>query len=493
MNKEVLVKKILTVLLIMLTLSLFVGVNKNYAFGELNVKTSDNCIDHSPQLEISFTTSFTLKKGDEIKIKLDGARINEKSELTDSVTVNGKHPLTAVIIGVDSIRISVPSDVNQGEQLIIIINKGVFINPGTAGFYKLILYINGQEYSYYYHVVDSNNIVKNITLKILDNGFEIRFNVGEQGNLKPYTIKIGQVTIQGVTYYYEQQVPPGDYVYIRLSSVISKAVPSTVTFREVSINGTLTLSNPTVTTHFEGTAKEEKEFSIAVPKEIKNNGEVVVVFKGIYENFQIPKDLSGNAFVRVWTSKETTSVESNHIEIKSQNLINTLINVTPEIPDGKKEFYITKPTVELSVDKGSAIEKIETFISIDGKDFQAYTGPTTFDDGIHTLSYYSTGYSGKNLIKEDIKEFTLKVDTTSPVINIISPLVTDNRIYTLKLEVSDDNIKEVSVKLGSITYYPYKNNIEIPTILFDKETTVEIRAVDFAGHVSEYNNVIKLN
>lgn len=486
-------KKILAVLLIMSILSFFVGVDKNYAYGELNVVISDNCIDHSSQFEISFTTSISLKKGDEVTIELDGARINEKSELTDSITVNGKHPLTALTVGVDAIKISVPSDVNQGEQLIIIISKGVFINPGTAGFYKLILYINDQEYSYYCHVVDSNNIVKNVTLKILDNGFEIRFNVGDQGNLKPYTTKIGQITIQGVTYYYEQQVPPGDYIYIRLSSVISKAVPTTVTFREVSINGTLTLSNPTITTHFEGTAKEEKEFSIAVPKEIKNNGEVVVVFKGIYGKFQIPKDSSGNAFVRVWTSKETTSVESNHIEIRSQNLINTLINVTPEIPDGENEFYITKPTVELSVEKGNFIVKVETFTSIDGKDFETYTNPITFDDGIHTLTYYSAGFSGKNLIKEDIKEFVIKVDTTSPVINIISSLVTDNRIYTLKLDVSDDNIEEISVKLGSITFYPYKSNIEIPTILFDRETTFEIRAVDFARHVSEYNNVIKLN
>jgi hypothetical protein len=493
MNKEVEMKKFFTILIIISILSLFVGVRNSLAYNNLNVEISDNCVDHSSQFEISFTTSISLKKSDEITIELDGARINEKSELADSITVNGKHPLTALTIGVDEIKISVPSDVNQGEQLIIIINKGVFINPGTAGYYKLILYINGQEYSCYCHVVDSNNIVKNVTLKILDNSFEIRFNVGDQGNLKSYTTKIGQIIIQGVTYYYEQHAPPGDYIYIRLSSVISKALPSIITFREVSINGTLTLSNPTVTTHFEGTTKEEKEFSIAVPKEIKNNGEVVVIFKGIYENFQIPKDLSGNAFVRVWTSKETTSVESNHIEIRSQNLINTVINVTPEIPDGENEFYITKPAVELSVEKGNSIVKVETFISIDGKDFQVYTGPITFDDGIHTLSYYSAGFSGKKFLKEDIKEFVIRVDTTSPVINIISHLITDNRIYTLKLDVSDDNIKEVSVKLGSITYYPYKSNIEIPTILFDRETTVEIRAVDFAGHVSEYNNVIKLN
>jgi hypothetical protein len=145
------------------------------------------------------------------------------------------------------------------------------------------------------------------------------------------------------------------------------------------------------------------------------------------------------------------------------------------------------------VDKGSSVEEVEIFTSIDGKDFQVYTGPIIFDDGIHTLRYYSAGYSGKNLFKEDIKEFVIKVDTTPPVINIISPLITNNRIYTLKLDVSDDNIEEISVKLGSITFYPYKSNIEIPTILFGKETTVEIRAVDFAGHVSEYNNVIKLN
>jgi len=481
-------KKILAVLLIMSIFSFFVGTGNSFAglVGNIAVEVSDNYIGRSPQYKITFITPISLKKGDNLKLTFDEQVYLRTENIQGKITVNGKELLDNPKVSNDSVEIVLPFDLNSGETLQIIIAQDVVNNPSLPCYLRIILTLDGVDYNSNYYKITDVTTIKDLNLNILEDSYKINFSVGYNGTLEGY-----KATIVGTGSNTNVTVTPKDYLFIRFSPLLSQSFSSFLSKYEITINGTQPPSNPVLTTLFDDTPNEQKTIKVIVPKDIY--GELEIVIKGFIQTISIPKNLSGDAFVRVWTSKETTSVESNHIEVKSQNLINTLINVTPEIPDGKNEFYITKPTVELSIDKGESIEKVETFISIDGKDFQTYTGPITFDDGIHTLSYHSTGYSGKNLIKEDIKEFAIKVDTALPVININSPLVTDNRIYTLKLDVSDDNIEEILVKLGSITFYPYKNNIEIPTILFDKETTFEIRAVDFAGHVSEYNNVIKLN
>ena len=482
-------KKIITILIIMLILAPFVGAGSSLAYNNLSVEISDNYIGRSPQYKITFIAPTSLKKGGNLKLIFDEQVYLRTENIQGKMTVNGKELLDNPKVPIDSIEIALPFDTVEGDTLQIIIAQGVVNNPSSPCYLRITLTVDRVDYNSNYYKITGLTTIKDLNLSILEDSYKINFSLGEKGKLSGYKVEIIGTQPWPPTY---ETIVTEDYIFIRFSSLLSKSLPL-ITRHEITINGTIPNFDPKVITHFKDTPLEEKELIVVIPKDIHNGNAVEIKIKGINQKIASPERISGDAFVRVWTSKETTFVESNHIEIKSQNLINTLINVTPEIPDGKKEFYITKPTVELSVDKGSSIGKVETFISIDGKDFQVYTGPITFDDGIHTLSYYSAGFSGKNLIKEDTKEFVIKVDTTSPVINIISPLITDNRIYTLKLDVSDDNIKEVSVKLGSITFYPYKSNIEIPTILFDRETTVEIRAVDFAGHVSEYNNVIKLN
>ena len=481
-------KKIITILIIMLILAPFVGVGSSLAYNNLSVELSDNYIGRSPQYKITFITPTSLKKGDNLKLTFDeqvylrteGIRIIEK------ITVNGKELLDNLRVSNDSVEIALPFDLNSGDTLQIIIAQGVVNNPSSPCYLRIILTLDGVDYNSNYYKITDVTTIKDLNLNVLDDSYKINFSVGYNGALEGY-----KATIVGTGSNANVAVTPKDYLFIRFSPLLSQSFSSFLSKYEITINGTQPPSNPVLTTLFDDTSNKQKTIQVIVPKNIY--GDVEIVIKGFVQTISIPKTLSGDAYVEVWTSKETTPVKSNVISLLGNYVVETNYEIFPSEPDGENEFYITKPTVELSVDKGSSVEEVEIFTSIDGKDFQVYTGPIIFDDGIHTLRYYSAGYSGKKFLKEDIKEFVIKVDTTSPVINIISPLVMDNRIYTLKLDVSDDNIEEISVKLGSITFYPYKSNIEIPTILFGKETTVEIRAVDFAGHVSEYNNVIKLN
>ena len=470
MNKEAEVKKFFIVLIIMSMLSLFVGAKGSLAYGELNVEISDNYIGHSPQLEISINSPVSLKNGSSIEIEFDGAGTSGNANLAENITVNGKSPVKALVTGFDSIELVIPSDVNKGDSLAIIINQGVFINPGTEGFYKLILGLNGSEYYSYCHIVNNNNMITNISLKLLgNNGFEVRFFVGDS-------------------------LLPLDFIYVRLSPILSQAIPSTITFGEVWVNGTLALQDPVITTHFEGTEKEEKVISIALRKEVKNDRAITIDFKGVNRDFKIPENISGDAFVRVWTSKAQTAVESNHIVYvyKSGTYLKTAINLSPTEPDGDNGFYISKPPVSVSVDSGSQIGNVETFVSIDGAQFESYKAPFTLSDGIHSLKYYSVGYSGKEAINESVQETFVKVDSTKPIIELKSPLTTNSRIYTLQANITEDNLKEVSVKMGSILFYPVGNIIKIPTVLFETNTPVTIIAVDYAGNKTEYDCTIEL-
>lgn len=481
-------KKFFTILIIMSILSLFVGIKGSLAYGELTVKISDNYIGHYPQYNITFITQDNLKKGDNLKLTFDEQVYlsTEGIRLIEKIKVNGESLLDNPEVSSNGLAITLPFDAGRGDTLQITIAEGVIRNPDSPCYIRVTLNVKGVDYkSNYYRITDVTTI-KDLNLSILGDSYKINFSVGYNGALEGY-----KATIEGSGTKTNVIVTPKDYIFIRFSPLLSQSFSSFLSKYEITINGTEPPFDPVLTKLFDDTLDEQKTIQVIVPKNIYSDVEIVI--KGFLQTISIPKTLSGDAYVEVWTSKEPTIVESNHIEIKSPYLIKTLINVTPEVPDGEDGFYITKPTVGLNVDIGSAINEIKTFVSIDGKDFQPYSAPITFDDGIHTLQYYSTGYAGKNSIKEDIKEFTLKVDTTPPVVNVISPLTVDSRIYILKLKVSDDNLKEVSVKMGFITYYFCGSDIEIPTVLFDKETAVEIRAVDFAGHISEYRGVIKLN
>lgn len=483
-----------------------VGFSKSKVSADIfmiNVQTSSNYIGTSPQMQITFSSPYDLAKGDVIELNIDpdvSFMVTPKTneiDLGGKITVNNVSVAGASITVSNTINIPLPVDIVKGETLKIIISQGVLLNPETAGFYTLGITIKGEEcFSSYYHVVDTST-VSNVNFQLLNNGFEIQFNVGILGVLERYSAQIvagssvpGESNTGPV-----MQITPNDTIFIRFSSMLSEVLGSLspLTFRNLIVNGVNPPLNPTITNHFVGTANEEEQISIVVPVNVDINGKVDIVIQGINSPLTMPDSLNGDAYVRVWTSKETTAIKSNVVQIKDPYYVNTVLNIDPTIPDGNNGFYITKPTVSLAADSGSSIDKTETFVSVDGNDYQPYTGPITLNDGNHSLDYYSVGYSGDNTYKENIQNLTVKVDTTSPIINVISPLTTDNMIYTLKADVTDNNIQKVSVTLGSITFYPYESQIEIPTVLFNNDTTLDIKAVDIAGNVAEYSNVIKLS
>jgi hypothetical protein len=452
---------------------------------QIDTQVNPDYIGTSPQMQITFSSPYDFAKGDEIGIEIDQIQVYKKDSLINYISINGEPPLAASLSGSDMIEMTIPSDLSKGQSVKISINSGALINPNTAGYYKLTIYLKGEEYSYtYYHVVDTT-IVQDVSLKILNNGFEIQFKTGINGDLQGSTsqsISFGRFAMS--------RPVPKDYIYINFSPILSTTF-SRISSHEVTINGSYSLLNPGIITRFEGTSQAQNFMSIAVPKNI--SGSVDIIIKGINNPLVVASSLSGDAYVDVSTSKETTGVKSNVITFMSAYYIGTTMSIDPAAPDGEKGYYITKPTVSLVAESGSSITKTETYVSIDGNDYQLYTDPIVFSDGTHSLNYYSIGHIGNIVYKEDVKNVVVKVDTTSPVINVISPFVTDSRLYTLKIDVTDDNIQEVSVTLGSITFYPYESQIEIPTVLFNNDTTLYIKAVDIAGNITEYSNVIKLS
>jgi hypothetical protein len=360
------------------------------------------------------------------------------------------------------------------------------VNPSSPCYIRVTLTTNGIDYNSNYYKITDVTTIKDLNLSILDDSYKINFSVGYNGALEGYETTV--VNAAGPNP--RIVVTPKDYIYIRFSPLLSKSFSIILSRNEIMINGTQPPLNPDVTTLFEGTPNEQKTIQVIVPKYIYGNVEIVI--KGFLETIAVPKSLSGDAFVGVWTSKEPTVIESNHVVYKSSTYLKTTISLSPTEPDGDNGFYISKPSVSVSVDSGSQIGNVETFVSIDGAQFESYKAPFTLSDGIHSLKYYSVGYSGKEAINESVQETVVKVDSTKPIIELKSPLTTNSRIYTLQANITEDNLKEVSVKIGSILFYPVGNIIKIPTVLFETNTSVTIIAVDYAGNKTEYDCTIEL-
>jgi len=492
MNKEIEMKKLFTILIIMSILSFFVGARSSLAYNNISLNISDNVVGRSAELVISINSQVSIKKGEKIDIQFEGALVNDNKNFLENISVNGKSPNSALTIATDIIEILSPVDINQGGLLSITMNKGIFINSYIAGFYKLALIFNNSQYYTYCHIVDNSNMVNNVSLRVLDNGFAITFNVGEKGNLTQYHTETEQVTIQGTTYSLQNQVRPGDYICVKFSPLLSKALPSSLTFREVTINGTLPYLDPITTIHFKNTQQEEEEFKIYIPNEIRSYGDVVIVFKGLYENIQIPIDLSGDAFVGVWTSKQTTVVNSNIISVQGSYVTKTNYEISPSEPDGENGFYDTTPAVTLTSEKGSLIESINTYYKIDDGSFTLYQEPFVISQGIHNVQFHSVGVSNGKEYNEEVQSINFKIDTEPPKVSILSPLEATSRLYKLHLSIEDANIKTVKVQIQGITYTFFGNDVTLPMLLFSSSTQINVTAIDLAGNESTSSYTINL-
>lgn len=182
----------------------------------------------------------------------------------------------------------------------------------------------------------------------------------------------------------------------------------------------------------------------------------------------------------------------------------TEIEITPDVPNGKNDWYISSPSITLSTEQESTIYySWDTEIKLDDSTINSLNRYSdeilTVPEGIHDLYYYSIDYAGNNEVPIH-KNF--KLDTESPISSLkITPsdpdgnedwftseveisLKCNDKLYSHLLQQSPANYAEPAPEIyyrwdNSETTKKYNGNITVP----EGEHTLYYYSEDAAGNV----------
>ncbi|NWF65078.1 MAG: Ig-like domain repeat protein, partial [Chloroflexi bacterium] len=150
---------------------------------------------------------------------------------------------------------------------------------------------------------------------------------------------------------------------------------------------------------------------------------------------------------------------------------------------GTTGWYISQTTFTAST--SDALSGIATFeMNVDNNGWTSYSD-TTFTDGIHSIQYRATDNAG-NFTETTSQE--IKVDTVAPALNLSTTGTTgQNGWYvstvTLTPTASDSGSGLVALE-ASIDGAPF-TNYQSPITLLDGIHSVQFRAIDNAGNISQ--------
>ncbi|MCW2790234.1 MAG: hypothetical protein JWP56_2537 [Aeromicrobium sp.] len=155
----------------------------------------------------------------------------------------------------------------------------------------------------------------------------------------------------------------------------------------------------------------------------------------------------------------------------------TSASVSAAAPDGAAGWYKSRPTVTLTKVSGAASATQE--YSFDGDTWTAYTGPIDVPDGTQTLRYRTVDGDDK----EPAHALDLTVDTVNPV---VTPTY-DTSTRTVKATATDgtSGIDRIERRTAGGEWVTYTD----PLPMGDEASSIEFRAVDKAGNVSEIGTV----
>ena len=164
----------------------------------------------------------------------------------------------------------------------------------------------------------------------------------------------------------------------------------------------------------------------------------------------------------------------------------TTIDITPAIPNGENDWYISNVTVTLTgTDNHSEINA--TYYRIDEDSWLTYTTPFIISqNGEHTIHFYSADRVGN---EEDEKSYPIKIDTVPPeTTHIVTPSSPNgkNGWYTqtvqVTLSVSDGGISGINSTVYRIDDAPWQRYMGPLTLQDDGNHTLEYFSRDIAGN-----------
>jgi len=155
-------------------------------------------------------------------------------------------------------------------------------------------------------------------------------------------------------------------------------------------------------------------------------------------------------------------------------------------------WYIGNVSITLTASDESGIN--HTYYRINDGEWNEYENAINLtQDGIYDIEFHSVDNLG---IWEDIKNVTVKIDKTKPILNysIYPPYPNGkNGWYNGSVEISfnaiDDNLKALYYMIDNGTWYPYEGYPFIP----DGIHVIYLKAVDEAGNFNITNFTLKLD
>ncbi|MCW2840167.1 MAG: hypothetical protein JWR55_1650 [Aeromicrobium sp.] len=151
--------------------------------------------------------------------------------------------------------------------------------------------------------------------------------------------------------------------------------------------------------------------------------------------------------------------------------LKTSATIAPAQPDGENGWYDTTPTI--TVTRLGATPAAE--YSWNGQDWTAYTAPVAVADGTRTFRY--RGVSGAE--KGAINQLEVKADTVKPTVT--ASFDKSSRTLTATGDDASSGIARIEISRNGGTSW---TTFTSPTTLSDDAASLQLRAVDRAGHVS---------
>ena len=414
--------------------------------------------EYKIEFKTSQTTGGLIKDAGKINIRFASSFFLPSFVKPGAITVNGSPCINVAIEG-NTITVFTPIEISSNTQVIIIIKKEFGINnPESVGSFEV--FVNTSSDAVYISdnlsITPSTISVPSVTLSNTAAGqisaYNISFTTGISGNLLPGIDRVNVILPVGTTI---PSIIPG-------STILVNGIPTTL----VEISGTT--------------------LTITVPSEIKANGTINI---SITESAGLRNPInSGNYYLYIFTTKETTSIQSNTYTVK--NVPQTTLNITPSQPDGLSGFYKNKPIISFSA--VSAIDPNPIIYYY----FDANT-PTVYDntpinapEGIHTLYYYAID---KESHREETRSLQIKIDTIPPTISVITPqdkAVLNSFTCIVKGVVDPGSSLKINGENFSIDVL---GTFEADILIKSNPEIINITAVDLAGNSSQLNLTVSVD
>lgn len=195
--------------------------------------------------------------------------------------------------------------------------------------------------------------------------------------------------------------------------------------------------------------------------------------QAVWTTPQIPAGYDGISFALSAFANGTLTSDDYSISATDAKPV-TSAAITPAAPDGTAGWYVSRPTVALTLETGS--ETAVRQYSFDGTTWTDYTAPIEVPDGAQTLQYRS---KTSDSIIEDAHSLALKVDTTKPIITPTFDKTTRKVDATVADAASGPGT--IEMREGSGAWAPFVG----PITMGPAGTSLDFRATDAAGNVSD--------